>query len=138
MFYLRFSNEQLEGYDSHYSLSDVKTGVVLETPAFLRTEYVRISILSISQIAWLVLLLVGSLSRNFRKKAFMWLMAFSIVCGLCWFLSPGYPPTIQGISSNDNLGYFVLMIIISLFFGTITNSVVGRAESFVQNEPQKG
>jgi hypothetical protein len=121
LFFLRFSNEQLEGYSSHYSSSDVKTGVILETPAFLKTEFVRKSILAISQFAWIVLLLAGSFGSNFRKKAFAWLIIFSIVCGLCWFLNPSYPPTIQGISSNDYLGFFVVMIIISLFYETITS-----------------
>jgi hypothetical protein len=90
--------------------------------------------LSISQIAWIVLLLAGSLSRNFRKKLFVWLILFSIVCGLCWFLNPIYTPTIQGILSNDYLAYFVLMIIISLFFGSINNSANRRVELFCQNE----
>ena len=40
--------------------------------------------------------------------------ALALVCGLCWFLAPGYSPTWRGISSNDNLAIFVLLLIASL------------------------
>lgn len=120
MFYLKFSNEGFERYSSHHSISDIKTGVVLETPAFLRTELIRESVLLVSLIVWFLMLLFVFISRKHRIISAVLLTVLSTVCGICWFLSPNYSPTLQGISSNDNLVLFLIMIVVSLCFVAVT------------------
>jgi hypothetical protein len=113
-YYLRFADGKLMGFRSNYGFDDIDTGVVLETPAFLRSESVRISILSGGLLAWCVALVVALRAPRFRRKTALVLVAASLICGLCWFLDPSYSPTLSGISSNDNLFFFALMLIASL------------------------
>jgi hypothetical protein len=116
MFYLRFQDGKLLGSKSNHGSGDVDTGIVLETPAFMRTEAGRSSVLFGSLILWCIALLSAICSRRFRRNAAVILVVLSMACGLCWFLAPNYSPTVQGISSNDNLATFVFMLICSLVF----------------------
>ena len=120
-FYLRFLDGRLVGYRSNHALSDINTRVVLETPAFLTSESVRTSVLSASLLAWCVALIAGVRTPRFRRKAAVLLATTSILCGLCWFLAPNYSPTLRGVSSNDNLAIFGLLLIASLGFGVIAS-----------------
>ena len=119
-FYLRFQDGRLVGISSNHGTSDVDTGVVLETPAFLRSESVRASILSAGLVAWCVILVAGIRIRQSRWRVGVLLVIVSMVCGLCWFLAPNYSPTWRGVTSNDNLAIFVLLLIASLGFGMTT------------------
>jgi hypothetical protein len=116
MFYLTFQDGKLLGSKSNHGSGRVDTGIVLESPAFMRTEAVRSSVLFGSLILWCIALLSVICSRRFRRNATVILVVLSMVCGLCWFLAPNYSPTVQGISSNDNLATFVFMLICSLVF----------------------
>jgi hypothetical protein len=116
MFYLRFQDGKLLGSKSNHGSGDVDTGIVLETPAFMMTEAVRSSVLLGGQILWCIALLSAIFSRRFRLNAAVILVVLSMACGLCWFLAPNYSPTVQGISSNDNLATFVFMLICSFGF----------------------
>jgi len=120
MFYLRFLDGRLVGFLSNHGISDVDTGVVLETAAFLRSESVRTSVLSTALLAWCVVLVAGIRIRRFRSRAVVLLVTASMVCGLCWFLAPNYNPTWRGVLSNDNLAIFGLLLIVSLGFGVRT------------------
>jgi hypothetical protein len=119
-FHLQFLDGRLVGFQSNHGPSDVDTGVVLETAAFLRSESVRTSVLSSALLAWCVVLVAGIRIRRFRGRAAVLLVAASIVCGLCWFLAPNYSPTWRGVLSNDNLAIFGLLLIASLGFGVMT------------------
>jgi len=119
-FCLRFLDGRLAGFQSNHAPSDVDTGVVLETAAFLRSESVRTSVLSSALLAWCVVLVAGIRIRRFRGRAVVLLVTASMVCGLCWFLAPNYSPTWRGVLSNDNLAIFGLLLIASLGFGVRT------------------
>lgn len=114
LFYLRFVNDRLMGFKSHHGSGDVDTGVVLETPAFRATESVRTTVLSAGLLAWVLCLVGGLCIRRFRRYVAVLLPVFSVLCGLCWLLAPNYIPTLDGISSNDNLALFGFMLIGSL------------------------
>jgi hypothetical protein len=122
MFYLRFQDGKLLGTKSNHGSGGVDTGIVLESPAFIRTEAVRSSVFLVALILWCIALLSAICSRRFRRNATLILVVLSMACGLCWFLAPNYSPTMQGISSNDNLATFVFMLICSLAFGLYTFS----------------
>ena len=121
-FYLQFLDGRLRGFQSNHAPSDVDTGVVLETAAFLRSESVRTSVLAITLLVWCAVLVAGIRVRWFRGRAAVLLMAASIVCGLCWFLAPNYSPTWRGVFSNDHLALFVLLLIPSLGLGVKTGA----------------
>lgn len=119
-YYLRFADGKLMGFRSNYGYDDIDTGVVLETPAFLRGESVRTAILSTGLLAWCVALVVTILAPRFRRRTALVLVAASMICGQCWFLDPNYSPTLSGISSNDNLFFFALLLIASLGLAAMT------------------
>lgn len=119
MFYLQFLDGRLVGFQSNHGASDVDTGVVLETAAFLRSESVRTSVLAIALLAWCVVLVAGIRIRRFRSRAAVLLVTASAVCGLCWFLAPNYGPTWRGVLTNDNLAFFWVLLIASLGFGVM-------------------
>jgi hypothetical protein len=121
-FYLRFLDGRLVGFESNGGISDIDTGVVLETAAFLRSESVRTSVLSSALLAWCVVLIAGIRVHRFRGRAAVLLVAASMVCGLCWFLAPNYSPTWRGLLSNDHLALFVLLLIPSLGLGVKTGA----------------
>jgi len=121
-FDLQFHEGRLTGVSSHHSSSDIDTGVILETPAFLASESVRTLALSCGLLAWFGLLIVGIAVPRFRSTVFPVLIVLSLLCGVCWFLAPKYSPTLTGIASNDSMAGFVFLLIISLAFG-VTRSV---------------
>jgi hypothetical protein len=51
MFYLRFLDGRLVSFRSNCGISDIDAGLVLETPAFLRSESVRTSVFSSALLA---------------------------------------------------------------------------------------
>jgi hypothetical protein len=116
-FYLRFRDGRLEGFSSGHVTGPVGAKIVLETPAFRRSESVRTAVLSGGLLAWCVVLVAGIYFRRFRRRAATWLVTASLVCGLCWFLAPNYTPTWSGVWSNDGLALFVFLLIASLGFG---------------------
>jgi len=126
LFYLRFVNDRLMGFKSHHGSGDVDTGVVLETPAFRATESVRTTVLSGGLIAWVLCLVAGLCMRRFRRYVAVLLPALSVLCGLCWLLAPNYIPTLDGISSNDNLALFGFMLIGSLVISAAIAMRPGR------------
>lgn len=119
-FHLRFRDGRLVGAGSGPGTDDIDAGVVLETPAFLRTEAVRGTVLGGSLVAWCLVLVTGICVRRFRRNAAVVLVVLSTVCGLCWLLAPNYAPTLKGISSNDSLAVFAFMLICSLAFAAVT------------------
>ncbi len=119
MFYLRFLDGRLVGFQSNHGASDVDTGVVLETAAFFRSESVRTSALAIALLAWCVVLVAGIRIRRFRSRAAVLLVTASMVCGLGWFLAPNYDPTWRGVLTNDNLAIFWVLLTASLGFGVM-------------------
>ncbi len=128
-FYLRFADGRLRGFRSNHGFGDVDTRVVLETPAFLRGESVRTSILSGGLLAWCVALVAGICKPRFRRKAAVVLVAASVVCGLCWFLNPNYSPTLRGTSSNDHLALFALLLTASLGLGAVADPRDGHTNA---------
>ena len=120
LFYLRFEDGVLVGSKSHHGTGDVDTGVVLETPAFRVSESARNGVLLVGLTAWGFVLLGGVFVIRFRRSAALLLVVLSMVCGLCWLLAPNYTPTLKGISSNDSLATFGLMLICSLGFALVT------------------
>ena len=128
-FYLRFVDGKLVGFSSSQGTGEVNTGVVLETPAFLKGESVRTSVLSSGILAWFGVLVAGVHIRRFRGKAGVLLVALAMVCGLCWFLAPNYSPTWRGISSNDSLAIFVLLLIASLALGATATRPAENADA---------
>jgi len=118
-FYLRFEDDRLMGHTSHWSSSEVQTGVVLETPEYLLSEQVRGQVLGISLLGWLISLAAGLFFRRLRRMAGVALPILAGLCGLCWFLSPAYSPTWSGICSNDMLALAAFMLVISMAFGLL-------------------
>jgi hypothetical protein len=116
-FYLRFVDGRCTGFGSTQGMGEVDTGVILETPAFLKGESVRTAALFAAQVAWCGTLVAGICTRRSRGRVGVLLVALAMVCGLCWFLAPNYSPTWRGISSNDSLAVFVLLLMTSLGFG---------------------
>jgi len=116
-FYLQFRDGRLMGVHSGQGFGDVDTGIVLETPPFLRSESIRTWVLLGGFVAWWVILVVGIRVQRFRRRASILLATTALVCGLCWFLAPNYSPTLRGVSSNDHLAIFALLLVASLGFG---------------------
>ncbi len=116
-FDLEFRNGRVASVASNHSPSAIDTGIVLETPAYLASESVRTLALSVSLLAWCAALFAAIAAARFRRDASILLVGLSVMCGLCWFLAPNYSPTLRGISSNDNLAFFALLLICSLGLG---------------------
>lgn len=128
-FYLRFADGKLMGFHSGQGLGEVNTGVVLETPTFLKGEAVRTSVLLAGLVAWCAVLVAGVRVPQIRGNIGVLLVTLALVCGLCWFLAPGYSPTWRGISSNDNLAIFVLLLLASLARGATATRPGEKAEA---------
>lgn len=127
VFYLRFEDGRLMGFQGGDQIGPMDAGVVLETPAFLASETVRGMVLSAGLVTWGAALVVGLCSLRLRRTAAVVLVVTSMLCGLCWFLTPNYDPAWRGISSNDNLAYFAFMLIASLGIGATATSRGGPA-----------
>jgi hypothetical protein len=110
-FYLRFEDGTLMGYTSSHGTDDIDPGVVIETHEYLRSESIRRCLLS-------------------------WCLVLAAVCTTCWFLNPGYAPTWQGITSNDNLVWAVVLIVVSAGFGYV--NLRGAGESVKTFPPASG
>ncbi len=115
-FFLRFEDGLLMGSQSNHGSGDIDTGVVLESDEYLKSELVRKAILSIALLAWCLILVLSVLLRNIRSHAAVALIFAALLSGLCWFLVPNYTPTLGGVTSNDNLFFFVIMLAISVGF----------------------
>jgi len=123
--YLRFEDGHLMGIKSGNNQIQMDTAVVLETPAFHKSESVRLGILSFAKLAWLVALVGWIFVERFRRPMPTGLIVLSILCGICWFLAPNYSPTWRGIMGNDNLAFFLLMLIIALVFRVQSGTTPG-------------
>jgi hypothetical protein len=115
-FYLRFENGHLIGSQSNHGSGDIDTGVVLESEEYIKSELVRTVSLSIALLSWYIIIVLSILKQNVRNHAPITLIITALLCGLCWFLAPNYTPTLKGVMSNDNLGFFVVMFAISIGF----------------------
>ena len=113
-FYLRFEDGRLLGSQSNYGSSDIDTGVVLESEEYIKAELVRTATLNIALLSWCLILVLSVLRRSIWSHAAVALIFTALLSGLCWFLAPNYPPTLGGVTSNDNLFFFVIMLAISI------------------------
>ena len=122
-FFLRFEDGLLMGCQSHGS-SDIDTSVVLESDKYLKSELVRKAILKIALLAWCLILVLSVLRRSIWSHAAVALIFTSLLSGLCWFQAPNYPPTLRGVTSNDNLFFFVIMLAISIGFVFVDSNLL--------------
>lgn len=113
---LRFVEGRLQGFNYEQDHAVAFPGIVIDSPAYLRTEAVRISVLNVSFWTWWLVLMIGIMLQNYRRKLALPLVVLSLSCGLCWYLSPGYNPSWNGIFSNDNLAFFLMMLFASFTY----------------------
>ena len=48
-------------------------------------------------------------------------------------MKPNYTPTLEGVMSNDYLGFFVIMLVISIGF-VIADSILLKSESHIYQQ----
>jgi len=132
-FFLCFEDDLLTGSQSHHGSGDIDTGVVLESDEYLKSEVVRQAILIIAVVAWCLILVLSILRRGIRSHAAVAFISAALFSGLCWFLSPNYTPTLEGVTSNDNLFFFVIMLVISIG-SAFADSNLLKPESHVRQQ----
>lgn len=114
-FHLRFQKGRLTGCSSNHGYDDIDTSaVILQLPAYLFSETVRETILSVSLMGWIIILITMFVRAELRPKLSKSLLILALICLICWFLAGHYSPTWRGIRSNDYLVYGIFMLILSL------------------------
>ena len=132
-FFLRFEDGLLMGCQSNHGSSDIDTGVVLESDKYLKSELVRKAILNIALLAWCLILVLSVLRRSVWSHAAVALIFTALLSGLCWFLAPNYTPTLGGVTSNDNLFFFLIMLAISIGFVFVDSNLL-KPESHIHQQ----
>jgi hypothetical protein len=127
-FHLRFEDGTLRGYGSSHGSDEIDTGVIISSPKYLLSESVRALVLSVSCIAWIVILVLLFLKPIKRAKMANTLLILACTCVICWFLSGGYSQAWRGIRSNDGLGLGVFMLILSL-------GILGAKDNIKEQSP---